>query len=111
MSSREGIVFALFDAWEAAQSMELSVGMETFATAREYLMGIGLVADIPHDAIFRGIEHIMESHGEFDDAETGAEVSGVLGALVDDELSEFRAELRQLLSRQLSEVGRDIYFL
>jgi len=46
--------------------------------AGEDLVGIGLVADVPDQPVTRGVEYIMERHGEFDDAKATAEMPACL---------------------------------
>jgi hypothetical protein len=49
-----------------------------FAAARQDLVGIALVADVPDQAIFRRIEDSVEGDGQFDRAEIGRQVAACL---------------------------------
>ena len=108
MSRRERIVFALLRCRESAQATQLAQGRERVASARQYLMGIGLMAHIPHQSVFGRIVHIVQCHDDLDGAQTRSEVSGVDAHLFDDELSKSLADIRQLLDGQFPEVSRTI---
>jgi len=43
--------------------------MKPVFSACQYLMGIGLVPNIPYEFIIRGIKHIMESNGQLNGTE------------------------------------------
>jgi hypothetical protein len=40
----------------------------------KYFVGIGLVAHVPHDAIFGGIVDVVQGHSQFSHAQSGAEM-------------------------------------
>ncbi len=46
-------------------------------------MRVALVADIPDDPVVGGVEHVVERHGEFDDAQPRAEMAAGDGHGVD----------------------------
>ena len=46
--------------------MELAVCRETVTAAGEYLVGVGLVADIPHNTVVWGVEDIMQRHRQLE---------------------------------------------
>src|SRR5690606_14347797 len=94
MSGAEGIVFAFGALRETGQSAALAERADAVAAAGQYLVGIGLMADVPYDAVFRRVEDVVERDGEFDDAETGAEMTACLRHRIDH----FRPQLvRDLL--------------
>ena len=63
------------------------------APAGEDLVRIGLVPDVPDDAVMRRIEHVVQRDGEFDDAEPRAEVAAGDGHRRDRLLPEFVGNL------------------
>lgn len=64
------------------------------AAARENLVGVCLMADVPNEAVVRCVEDIVQSDCKFDDAEGGAEMAARGG----DGAEGFPAELvRELL--------------
>ena len=74
----ERIVGALFGVGEAADAAELAEGAEGLAPTGEDLVRVGLVPDVPHDAVGGRVEDVMQGHVEFYGAEAGTEVSGSL---------------------------------
>ena len=70
----ERIVFTFAALGETRKPTALAKRADAIAPAGENLMRIGLVADIPDDDIARRIEHVMQRHGEFDDAEARAQM-------------------------------------
>jgi hypothetical protein len=52
-------------------------------------MRIALMGYIPYDVVFGHIEYVMEGDGEFDNAETGGEVSTCFRDGFDEFPSEF----------------------
>ena len=52
---------------KAAQSFKLSDGVEeTVIASSQDFVGVGLMADIPNEFIFRGIENFMKGNCQFD---------------------------------------------
>ena len=49
------------------------------AAAGEDLVRIGLVADVPHDAVARRVEHVVQRQGQFHCTEVGSEMATGLG--------------------------------
>ena len=75
MAGDEGVVLAFLTLGEAGQTVGLAQRVHALAAAGQYLVGIGLVADIPDDAVFRRIEHAVQRDGQFDDAEVRRQVA------------------------------------
>src|SRR5437660_12471699 len=75
MPGSEGVVVRFITAQKTAEAAILFDGTKLIATAGENLMGIGLVAHIPNQAIARRIESVMKRHGQFDRAEGSASVA------------------------------------
>ena len=68
-------------------------------------MPVGLVPHVPYDAVVRGVEHVVQGHRYLHHSETGSEVSRIDRELVHNHLSEFVAQLGQLLHAELAQVG------
>ena len=60
-------------------------------------MAVSLVSDIPHDLVLRGVEDVVQGHGQFHDAKAGAEVASFFRHHIDDELAQLVADLLQFL--------------
>jgi hypothetical protein len=59
---------------------------------------IGLVADVPHQAIVRGVEYVVQGDREFDRAEVRRKMSAGPGYRFHQEAAQLVGELRQLLA-------------
>ncbi|GJD98052.1 hypothetical protein OCOJLMKI_5291 [Methylobacterium iners] len=70
----EGIVGALGALGEARQAAALAQRPDAVAASGEDLVGVGLVADVPDQAVVGGVEHVVQRHRQLDDAQARAEV-------------------------------------
>ena len=61
-------------------------------------MWIGLMPDVPHDAIFGRIEYVMQRDGEFDRAEIGGQMTAGLADRFENEGAQFVGDLLQTLA-------------
>ena len=59
MAAGERVVFAFHGRGKGADAMQLAVGAELLAPPGEYLVPVGLMAHVPHDAVVGGIIYIM----------------------------------------------------
>ena len=94
VSACEGIVFTFIGRGERADALVLAVGGELLFASGEYLVAVGLVADVPHQAVVGCVVDIMQCHGQFHNTQAGGEMSGIARDFVDDVLSQFTAHLR-----------------
>ena len=76
-----------------------------FAT-REDLVGIGLMAHVPDDAVHQEIKFVKERHRQFNGAEIGAEVAAGFADGINEEIAELGGELLQLGSREMPDLLR-----
>ncbi len=83
MRSAERVVFALGALGEARQAAAHAKRADAVAAAGQDLVRIGLVADVPHDPVIWGVEHVMQRDGEFDDAQTSAQMPPGYGHRID----------------------------
>ena len=67
-------------------------------------MGIGLVAHIPDQTIVGRVEHVMQSDGQFDGAQVGAQVAAGARDTIEHEGAQFIGDLGQLPARQTTQV-------
>ena len=65
------------------------------------LCGIGLVADIPDDAVLRGVVEIVQGHGQLDAAQAGAKMAAGTGHRVNQVLAQLLRHFGQPLFIQL----------
>jgi hypothetical protein len=78
------------------------------AAAGEDLVRVGLVADVPDQAVFRRVEDVVQGDGQLDRAEVGRQVAAGLGDRFDQEGAQLVGQLRQLLAVQAAQVGRAV---
>ena len=71
------IVLALRAERKAVQAAGGADGLEAVLAARQQLVDITLVADIPDEFVVRGGEDGMEGEGQFDDAQVRADMAAV----------------------------------
>lgn len=63
--------------------------MELFASAGKQLMGIGLIAGIPHDLVLRRIQQVLKCDRQFDHTQIRGEVPTDIGDRADDLFPDF----------------------
>ena len=108
MRGAERVVFALGALGEAGEAAAHAQGADAVAPPGEDLVRIGLMADVPDDAVARRIEQIMQRDGQLDHAEAGAEMAAGDRHGVDRLLAQFVGELTQLTLVKATQVFRDM---
>ena len=106
MGGAERVVFALGALGEAGEAAALAQRADAVAPAGEDLVRIGLVADVPDQAVARGVEHVVQRDRKLDHAQAGAEVAAGHRHRVDGLLAQFVGDLPQLLAFQAAQVRR-----
>ena len=109
MRSTERIEFALRPLGESRKPAALADRANAIAPSSEHLVRIGLMADVPHEAIARGVEDVMQRDRELDHAKPGAEMTSGHGDCVD----RLRAQLIRNLAKRVrvksTQVFRGVY--
>ena len=95
----EGVVRAFAAARKTAQAALLAQGRHALAPPGENLGRIGLVAHVPDQPVFGGMEYIVQRHGELDGSQIGAKVSAGLGYGVQQKGAQFVGQRAQLRAR------------
>ena len=90
------------------QSTGLLDGRQALASAREHLVRVGLMSDVPDQPVMRRVEHIMQGDGQLDGAQAGGEMSAAGADALDQELAQFRREGRQRGERQAAQIRRGV---
>ena len=108
MAGPERVVFAFGAAGEAGEAVLLAQGADAVAAAGQDLMRIGLVADIPDDAVMRGIEDGVQRHGQLDDAEPGAQMAAGDRDGIDHFGAQLVGQLAQVFARHGAQIGRGL---
>ena len=109
MAAGKGVVFTLSGRGEGPQTVQLAIGGEGIAPPRQHLVAVSLMSHVPHEQIARRIHNVVKSHGQFNGAEAGGKVSGVLRQFFYKVSAQLSAHCRQRLNGQRAQVGRRIY--
>src|SRR6516162_777534 len=105
MRGAERVIIAFAALGEAGKPAALAQRADARAPAGEDLVRVGLGADIPDQAVGRGVEHVVQRHGELDDTEAGTEMSAGGGDRVDGLGAQLVGELAQLRALEAPQVG------
>ncbi len=105
MADAEGVIGTFAAAGEGGQAVLLAQGGHLFAAAGEDLVWIGLMADIPDQAIFRRLIDIVQSDGQLDHAQPGPEMTTGLTNSPEQEQAQLIRQFRQARYIQLPQLG------
>jgi hypothetical protein len=92
---------------DRAERRKTAVGADRgqfVAPARQDLVRVSLVPDVPDDLVARRVEHRVERDRQLAGAEVGGEVPSDLSDGLDDVLADLLSQLLQLVVAQLVEV-------
>ena len=110
VADAERVVLAFEAARERREpALELD-RLQPVAAAGQHLVRVGLVADVPDQAVVRRVEDVVQRDRQFDRAEAGGEMTAHLADRLDQEFAHFVRERGQLRRRQLAQVGRGLDF-
>jgi len=106
MAYPEGVIRAFLPFREAGDPVLLAQGGHAFAAAGEDLMGVALMAHVPHQAVFRSVEDIVQGDGQFHCAEVGRQMATGAANRFQQELPHLRCQVQELaLGKQPQLVG------
>ena len=100
MARAERVIFTLVTLKKTRQSALLANGRELVAPIGEDFVGVGLMADVPDQLIFRGIKHIVQGNSELYSAKAGSKVPTCSRRHLDQKSSEFVRQLDKLILLQ-----------
>ncbi len=89
----------------------LAQRLHAVAPSGQDLVRIGLMADIPDDAVLRRVEDIMQGDGQFDHAEAGAEMAAGDGYGVNGGAADVLGHGAQIALGQSAQVGGDFHLV
>ena len=75
MPHAKGVVFAFRPVGEGAHAIFGADGGHAVFTACEYLVGVGLVADVPDNLVGGGVEDVVQGDGQLDSAQACRKVA------------------------------------
>ena len=108
MPGAEGVVRAFIALGKTGDAVRHAQAAHRRTAPGQYLVRIGLVADIPHQPVFRRVEDVVQRDGQFHRAEIGGKMPAGLAHRFDQEGAQFVRQLRQLLALQFAQVVRGV---
>ena len=108
MAGAKRVVFAFGTAGETGQAVLLAQRANAIAATGQDLVWVGLMADIPDDAIMGRVEHGVQRHGQFNHAQTSTKVATGHRDRVDHLGAQLVGQLPQVLARHGAQIGRGI---
>ena len=100
------VVLGLRPVRVAGQAAALPERVESRVPAGQQLVDVGLVPGIEQDPVHWGIEDAVQGNGELHDAEVRAEVTTILGHDADEDVTNLRGQLGQVLRAEVLEISR-----
>ena len=108
MRRAKGVVDALGTLRKARDAAQLAQRVHAVAAAGQDLVRVGLVAHVPHQAVFRGVEDMVQGHGQLHRAQVGAEVATGLRHALQHELAQLGRQHLEVCAREPTQVCRVI---
>ena len=108
MRGAERVVFALGALGETGEPAAHAQRADAVAPPGQDLVRIGLMADVPDDAVVRRIEQVVQRDSQLDHAEPGAEMAAGDRDGVDRLLAQFVGELAQLTLVEPAQIFRSM---
>ena len=71
--------------------------MHAVPAASQYFVRVGLVAHVPDNSVMGGVEYVVQCDGQFDHAQSGAEVPAGAGDGIQQIMPQLVSDLHQLL--------------
>ena len=106
MPDAERVVLALVPARERREPALVLDRLEPVAAAREHLVRIRLVADVPDQSVVRRVVDVVQRDGQLDRAEAGREMAAHLADRLDEELTQFARQRLELRLGETPQVRR-----
>src|SRR5690554_2592417 len=93
VTNAESVVWAFCPFWKSCKPVVPADAAHLFPAPGKYFVGVGLMTNIPYQAVFRGIEYIMHCNGQFQHTQTGTEVATSLANRPEQKGSELSGQL------------------
>ncbi|MPN43031.1 hypothetical protein SDC9_190590 [bioreactor metagenome] len=106
MCSTEGVVFAFATSRKAGNAAPMAQSAHRLATAGQYLVAVGLMTDVPDDAIFRRVKDVVQRDRQFDRAQIRRQMPAGLRDGLDQEGAKLIGDDCQFAAIQGAQVGR-----
>ena len=96
MRGAKRVVLAFLAPRKARETVPHAQSLHALAASGQHLVTVGLVPHVPHDAVMRRVENVMQRDRELDGAEIGREMAARLAHRFKQERPQFIRELLQL---------------
>ena len=93
---------------EAGEAAALANGGKAVASSGQYLMHVGLVADVPNEPVGGKIEHAVQRQRQLDDAQVRREVAAVDGTRSNEQLANLTCQDVHLVALEALHVRRRV---
>lgn len=97
MAGTKGVVLGLVTPKKTRNSAFLFDRVKLIAATGQYLVGVGLMPNIPNQSILGSIKYVMHRNREFYGAEAGTCMPADTRTRIDNELSNFVGNLLEVL--------------
>ena len=108
MTDAEGVVGALGAGGERRQAVFLLDRPQAVAATGQYFVRVSLMADVPDQPVLRGVEDMMQGHGELDRPESCGKVAAPRRDGVDQVVTQFGADRTQLARGERTQILRGV---
>jgi hypothetical protein len=108
VADAEGVVLALGAVAERREAAEAADRLQALAAPGEHLVRIGLVTDVPDQAVVRRVEAAVQRDRQLDGTEIGGEVTADAAQRLDQIAAHFNGQRRQLGCRQPAQLVRGV---
>ena len=106
VAGAERVVRRLVTLQKTGQAVLLPQRRHAIAAPGKDLVRIGLVPDVPHEAVFRGVKHVVQGHCQFHHTEPRGQVPAGLRNRIDQETPHLGRQCRQFARRQRTQTAR-----
>jgi hypothetical protein len=109
VADAEGVKGTLAALRKPRKTALLAHSSHTGPPAREYLVGICLVTDVPNEAVLRSIENVVEGDCELHHPQPGSQVTAGPGDAVEEEAAQLVRQLGKPFFGKPAQVYRELY--
>ena len=105
MRGAEGVVFAFRALGESREAAALTQRFDPVAPPGQYLVRIGLMADVPDQPIIRRVEHVVQRDRQFDDAKAGTQMATRYRDSADSLVAQFIGNFLKIFFVDATKIG------
>ena len=106
MRGAESVVFRFLAPRKTGEALPHAQVFHRITATGEDLVAVGLVTDIPYQAVVRRVEHVMQCDGEFNRAEIRRQMAAGLADRLHQIVAQFLGHARQLAALKQTQFGR-----